>query len=260
MGNRVKALVEAVGTYRLKLDIGHHLDLREPLYVPRLSRNLVSLSKLDVTRYSFNFANGCFILFKHNYLIGTGVLCDGLYKLKLDDLYVETVLTQHHNVGTKCSLVNEQSTFLCHKHLGHISRERMERLIKNEILPNLNFTDLNNCVDCIKGKQTKHTKKGVIRSTQLLEIMHTDIYGPFDVNYFGKERYFITFIDDYSHYGYVYLLHEKSQAVDALEIYLNEVERQLDRNVKIIRFDRGSEYYKRYDETGKHPGPFAKLL
>ena len=43
----------------------------------------------------------------------------------------------------------------------------------------------NVCVDCIKGKQTKHTKKGVIRSTQLLEIMHTDIYGPFDVNYFG---------------------------------------------------------------------------
>ena len=75
MGNKVKALVEAVGTYRLKLDIGHHLDLREPLYVPRLSRNIVSLSKLDFTRYSFNFANGCFILFKHNYLIGTGVLC-----------------------------------------------------------------------------------------------------------------------------------------------------------------------------------------
>ena len=145
--------------------------------------------------------------------------------MKLDDLYVETVLTQHHNVGTKCSLVNEQSTFLCHKHLGHISRERMERLIKNEILPNLNFTDLNNCVDCIKGKQTKHTKKGATRSTQLLEIVHTDIWRPFDVSSFGKERYFITFIDYYSLYGYVYLLHEKSQAVDALEIYLNEVER-----------------------------------
>ena len=48
--------------------------------------------------------------------------------------------------------------------------------------------------------------------------------------------------------------------MNALEIYLNEVERQLDRNVKIIRSDRGGEYYKRYDETRQHPSSFAKLL
>jgi len=121
--------------------------------------------------------------------------------------------------------VNEQSAFLWHKHLGHFSRERIERLIKNKILIDLHFTNLNNCVDCIKGKQTKHTKKEATRSTQLLEIVHTDICGPFGVNSFKKKRYFITFIDDNSHYCYVYLLHEKSQVVDALEIYLNEVER-----------------------------------
>jgi len=111
----VKALVEAVGTYRLKFDTRYHLDLLETLYLPILSRNLVSLSKLDVTGYSFNFGNGCFSLFKHNHLIGTSVLCDGLYKFKLDGLYVETVLTLHHNVGTKCSLVNERSALLWHK-------------------------------------------------------------------------------------------------------------------------------------------------
>ena len=80
--------------------------------------------------------------------------------------------------------------------------------------------------------------------------MHTDICGPFDVNSFGKERYFISFIDHYSRYDYVYLVHQKSQAVDALEIYLNEVERQLDKKVKIIRSDKGGEYYGRYDEIG----------
>ena len=30
--------------------------------------------------------------------------------------------------------------------------------------------------------------------------------------------------------------------------------------MKIIRYDRGGEYYERYDETRQHPGPFAKLL
>ena len=74
----MKAPVKAVETYCLKLDTRHHLYLLETLYVPSLSRNLVSLYKLDVTGYSFNFGNGCFILFKHNHLIGTGVLCDGL--------------------------------------------------------------------------------------------------------------------------------------------------------------------------------------
>jgi len=94
--------------------------------VPSLSRNLVSLSKLDVTKYSFKFGNGCFSLFKHNHLIGTDILCGGSYKLNLNGLYAKTILTLHHNVGTKHSLVNERSGFLWHKRLGHISRERMK--------------------------------------------------------------------------------------------------------------------------------------
>ena len=48
--------------------------------------------------------------------------------------------------------------------------------------------------------------------------------------------------------------------MDALEIYYNEVKGQLDINVKIIRYDRGDEYYGKYDETGHYSSPFAKLL
>jgi len=48
--------------------------------------------------------------------------------------------------------------------------------------------------------------------------------------------------------------------VNVLEIYINEVERQLDRKVKVVRSDRGGEYYGRYDESGQHPGPLAKFL
>jgi len=260
MGNKEKVPVEAVGTYRLILNTGYHLDLMDTFYVPSITRNLISLSKLDVAGYSFKFENGCFSLFKRTFMIGYGTLYDGLYKLNLDNLYFETLMTLHHNVGTKRSLVDERSAYLWHKRLGHISKERMQRLVKNEILPDLDFTDLNVCVDCIKGKQTKHTKKGATRSTQLLEIIHTDICGPFDVNYFNKEKYFITFIDDFSRYGHVYLLHEKSQSVNALKVYINEVERQLDRKVKIVRSDRVVEYYGRYDESGQHRGPFAKFL
>ena len=74
MGNEVKAPVKIVETYCLKCNTGRRLDLLETPYVPSLSRNLVSLSKLNVTAYSFNFGNECFNLFKHNHLIGTDIL------------------------------------------------------------------------------------------------------------------------------------------------------------------------------------------
>ena len=82
--------------------------------------------------------------------------------------------------------------------------------------------------------------------------LYTDICGPFEASAFGREKYFITFIDDFSRYGYIYLLHEKSQSVDTLEVFINEVERQLERKVKILRSDKGGEYYGRYDEMGQH--------
>lgn len=74
-------------------------------------------------------------MFKHNYFIGSGVLCDGLCKLKLDNLFAETLLTLHHNIGTKRGQVDESSAYLWHKCLGHISKERIQRLVKNEIFP-----------------------------------------------------------------------------------------------------------------------------
>ena len=260
MGNRNKVPVKGIGTYHLVLDTGHYLDLFQTLYVPTFSRNLVSLPKLDVAGFVFKFGSGSFSLFKNSKLIGSGILCDGLYKFKLDNIFAETLMTLHHNGGIKRCLVDENSAYLWHKRLGHISKERMQRLIKNEILSNLDFTDLEVCIDCIKGKQTKHTKKGATRSTQLLEIIHTDICGPFDAPSIGGEKYFITFTDYFSRYGYIYLLHDKSQSVNALEMYIKEVERQLDKKVKIIRSDRGGEYYGKYDESGQCPDPFAKFL
>ncbi|KAL8158554.1 hypothetical protein V2J09_000091, partial [Rumex salicifolius] len=61
------------------------------------------------------------------------------------------------------------SSFLKHKRLGHIFRERINLLVKEEILPSLDFTDFNICADCIKGKQTKHTKKAATRCSELFE-------------------------------------------------------------------------------------------
>ena len=54
--------------------------------------------------------------------------------------------------------------------------------------------------------------------------------------------------------------YEKSQLVDILKVFINEVERQLDMKLKVVRFDRGDEYYGKFNEKGQCLGPFAKFL
>ncbi|GJX95200.1 putative zinc finger, CCHC-type containing protein [Tanacetum coccineum] len=138
---------------------------------------------------------------------------------------------------------------------SHISRDRMTRLVKDEVLPNLDFSDFEKCVECIKGKMTKGNKKGATRSTGLLELIHTDICGPFPSG-IGGHKSFITFIDDYSRYMYLFLINEKSESLDMFKTFKAEVENQLDRKIKVVRSDRGGEYYGRHTDVGQAPGSF----
>lgn len=76
------------------------------------------------------------------------------------------MLTMHHNIGTKCGLINESSTYFWHKLLDHISKKRIKRLVRNETFRNLGFTNLETYMDCIKGKQKKYTvDKSTTRSS-----------------------------------------------------------------------------------------------
>ena len=148
----MKAPIEAIGAYRLFLNTNKHIDLFQTFYVSSLSRNLVSLPKLDLDGDFINFGNKSFTLFKNTYFVGFDIFSDGLYKFNLHDEFAKTLLTLHRSIGTKRSLTNENSSNLWHKRLGHISRERLERLVKDGIYLNLDFTNLSVCVDCIKGK------------------------------------------------------------------------------------------------------------
>ena len=58
----------------------------------------------------------------------------------------------------------------------------------------------------------------------------------------GQKVYFITFIDDFSRYGYVYLLKHKSEGFDMFKTFKAEVENQLNGKIKVLRTDRGGEY------------------
>ncbi|KAL6345822.1 hypothetical protein AAG906_017578 [Vitis piasezkii] len=68
----------------------------------------------------------------------------------------------------------------------------------------------------IHGKHTNKSKKGAKRSIDILEIIHSDICCP-DMDAYGP-KYFISFIDDYSRYMYIYLLHNKNEALGAFKV------------------------------------------
>lgn len=144
---------------------------------------------------------------------------------------------------------------LWHKRLVHISRDRMTRLVKDGILPSLDFSDFETCIQCLKGKMAKGNKKGATRSSNLLEVIHTDISGPYPASITGHTS-FITFIDDYSRYMHLYLIKEKSESLQTFTDFKTLVENQLDRKIKVVRSDRGGEYYGRHTDIGQAPGPF----
>ena len=59
---------------------------------------------------------------------------------------------------------------------------------------------------------------------------------------------------------YLYMLHNKDEALDTFKVFEVEVEKQCGKQIKIVRTDRGGEYYGRYTKYGQTPGPFAKFL
>ncbi|KAK3023367.1 hypothetical protein RJ639_043448 [Escallonia herrerae] len=81
VGNGEKAQVEAVGTLHLVLESDFNLDLVDTVYVPSMTRNLISVSRLDAYGYSFKFENKGFSLFLYSRVIGSGLLEGNLYKL-----------------------------------------------------------------------------------------------------------------------------------------------------------------------------------
>ena len=88
-------------------------------------------------------------------------------------------------------------------------------------------------------KITQKPHKSIERNTELLKLIHSDICEFEGHLTRGGNQYFITFIDDFSKYSYVYLMKNKSDAFEKLSIFLKEVENLFDKKVQRFRIDRG---------------------
>ncbi|KAK8557572.1 hypothetical protein V6N12_009801 [Hibiscus sabdariffa] len=98
------------------------------------------------------------------------------------------------------------------------------------------------------------------RASDLLGLIHSDVCGPMNTQARGGFQYFITFTDDFSRYGYIYLMRHKSEALERFKEFKNEVQNQHGKSIKALRSDRGGEYLSHdFDELLKECGIISQL-
>ncbi|KAL0396309.1 UNVERIFIED_CONTAM: Retrovirus-related Pol polyprotein from transposon TNT 1-94 [Sesamum calycinum] len=127
--------------------------------------------------------------------------------------------------------------------ISYISKDRIRKLVD---LKSLEIDDLDNrptCESCLKEKMTKKLFVGQSAfANGLLDLIHMDVCGSLNTLARGGFSYFITFTDDHSRYGYVYLMRYKSEAFRRFKEYRLEVENQTGHKIKALQSNRGEEY------------------
>ena len=94
----------------------------------------------------------------------------------------------HNNEAKRCKVNNDSAPYLWHCRLGHIGVKRMKKLHTDGILESLDYESLDACEPCLMGKMTNTPFSGTMeRATDLLEIIHTDVCGPMNIE--ARSRY-----------------------------------------------------------------------
>ena len=142
-------------------------------------------------------------------------LVDGLYLItpKIYKIHNIELSNKSHNLPVKINVLSNNSTYFCHLRFGHINLKKINRLVKEGPLSSLIIQLLPACASCLEEKMTKwlFSAKGN-RSKGVLELIHIDVCGILNVRARRGFEYFITFIVNYSRYGYVYLLYRTFEA------------------------------------------------
>jgi hypothetical protein len=131
-----------------------------------------------------------------------------MYILDLEDKPV-------YNINAKRFQPNDLNPTFIWFRLGHINEKRIEKLHKDGLLSSLDFELFDTCESCLLGKMTKAPITGQSeRASDLLGLVHTDVCGPMSSVARGGFQYFITFIDEFSRYKYIYLVRHKSESFE----------------------------------------------
>ena len=222
--------------------------LLDALYSASMGVTLVSISRIAKAGSTVVFQGSyCRIYNQIKERIGEIRERNGLYRV-----YMITPGAEANSVDANEEISIEE----LHRRLGHISQERAKVLIEKGLVEGVSLeagSEMTTCESCEWGK-TARKKVNKVREGERCKAVgdeiHTDLWGPADVESIGKKRYYITFTDDHSRYTSVYFLRTKDEAFDFYKIYEAWLSTQYNIRIKCLNSDRGGEFMS--DEFSDH--------
>jgi hypothetical protein len=161
-----------------------------------------------------------------------GFRCGTLYKL-LGSTYTNgcnnSFFPEQRNEGENTNIVPEKKTMLWHQRLGHIGEKGLRTLHDKGMVEGMsNCTmDFDFYEHFIYGKQNRvRFPSGATRENGMLELIHSDVFGPVLVPSLGKYMYYVSFIYDFSRNTWIYFLRNKSKVFDKFKEFKALVENQ----------------------------------
>ena len=170
------------------------------LYVPNLAYNLVSVPKATEAGKIVQFDGaGCKFLNHKEEITAFAERRNNLYHLKMKTSEISA------NVVSK-----ESKGRLWHRLFGHFNSQSMRRLVREELVSILDCDaacEMEFCEACVGGKQCKKNfEPSTTKTSSPLELVHSDVCGKMGAKSRGETEYFLTLLDDKTHYVWVYPL------------------------------------------------------
>nr|GEU53964.1 retrotransposon protein, putative, Ty1-copia subclass [Tanacetum cinerariifolium] len=236
------AAVEAIGEFHLCLPSRLVLILHNCHYALSITRGIISVSRLYKDGFVNRFKNDNTILVSRNNLV---YFC-AIPRVDIFEIDLSSSNTNDSSmyaVSNKRAKLNLDSTLLWHYRLGHINKKHKKKLQYDGLLDSTDIKSFEKCVSCMsKNMERKPYSHQAKRAKDLLGLIHTDVCGPFRTVSRRGASYFVTFTDDFSRYGYVYLLKHKHEVSKTFKVFQKEVENQLEKTIKSLRSNRRDGY------------------
>ena len=113
----------------------------------------------------------------------------------------------------------ESKEFICHQRFGHLNKRSLHTLASQRLVYDFNYNTSKRmpfCKYCVEGKlhETSFPSRGRKRAEIPLGLVHSDMCGPLGAELLNGVRYFLTFVDDKTHYTWVYFLKCKNEVIN----------------------------------------------
>ena len=141
----------------------------------------------------------------------------------------------------------ESKSSIWHRKFGHLGMQGLQEPVKGKMVTGLDISsksELTSCESCVQGKSHRlpFQQSSVKRTSDPLELIHSDVCGKVGTQSLGNGDYFDNFLNDHTRCAWVYILKQKREVFQQFQEWKALVEKSSGRKIKIFRTDNGGEY------------------